>query len=247
MKKINTPPLLIMALGLLLASCGPAPTNQAENEYDQSLISCASEPCTEEELNAPLAETEEDFYEPGDMVSDQKVYSMPAFKSSWGLSRRIYDKAAAYYRANAGKLDNTRYLTIIDMGKHSSKKRFFLFDLATGKIEFHNTSHGVNSDANNNGWATSFSNTPNSKKSSLGFYLTLGTYTGANGYSMRIRGLSSTNSNAEKRAVVVHPAGYVSNARSKAGRSWGCPALDPSISRKVIDRIKKGSLMLIDR
>ena len=63
---------------------------------------------------------------------------------------------------------------------------------------------------------------------------------------MRLDGLSSTNSNARKRAIVVHPATYVSDSASRAGRSWGCPALDPKVSKSVIDRIKGGSLMLID-
>jgi hypothetical protein len=202
---------------------------------------------TEAELNAPIPGTPEEPYEPGEMVTEQKVYSLPAYSSSWGLSRRLYNKAASYYRANAARAGNSRYLTVVDFRLNASQKRFFLFDLARGRLERHKTSHGVNSDSNNDGYATSFSNVPDSRKSSLGFYMTLGTYTGGNGYSMRLRGLSSTNSNAEARAIVVHPAGYVKNSGGKAGRSWGCPALDPSVSRSVINRIKGGSLMLIDK
>jgi hypothetical protein len=242
MKKIN---FLAAALAatFVLSSCG-----RMEDQFEQT---CHGTACTEADINAPVDGTtleEGILWAPGlQSLQAQKAYSFPAFDSSWGLPRRMYDKAQAYYRQNLSRIGNTRYVSILDFSQHSSKKRYYLFDLATGKVERHNTSHGVNSDRNNNGYATQFSNTVNSKQSSLGFYLTLGTYTGKHGYSMRLRGLESTNSNAERRAVVVHPARYVSNAQSRAGRSWGCPALDPKVSRALINKIKGGSLMLIDR
>jgi hypothetical protein len=95
--------------------------------------------------------------------------------------------------------------------------------------------------------ATFFSNTMGSKMSSLGVYHTQATYNGKYGYSLRLLGQESTNSNAFERAIVMHPAIYVSDSEGRAGRSWGCPALDPKISVAVISKIKEGSLLLIGR
>lgn len=207
---------------------------------------CDTDACAEAEMNAPAEGFEHEADERPEVVEAYKEYDLPAFSTSWGLRRGLYDKASSFYRSQQGRISNSRYLTIIDMKMHSSKKRFYLFDLATGKVERNNTSHGEGSDPDKDGNATQFSNVNDSHKTSLGFYITLGTYTGKNGHSLRLRGLESSNSNAEKRAIVVHPANYVSNASGRTGLSWGCPAVDPKVSRKLIDRIKGGSLFLID-
>lgn len=227
---------------LLIFSAG----NQARAESEET---CNSVTCTEAEQNAPVmgAGVETDWDERPNVDDSYAIFSLPAFDSSWGLRRELYEKAADYYTSQRSRISNSRYLTIIDMAEHSSKKRFFLFDLSTGKVDRHNVSHGAGSDPDKDGFATLFSNTNDSHQTSLGFYVTLGTYQGSNGYSMRLRGLQSTNDNAERRAIVVHQANYVSDSKSKAGLSWGCPALDPKVSKKIIDRIKGGSLLLIDR
>jgi hypothetical protein len=69
---------------------------------------------------------------------------------------------------------------------------------------------------------------------------------GEHGYSLRLRGLEATNNNAEVRDIVMHPAPYVQESADRAGRSWGCAALDPTISQYVIDDVKDGSLLLMD-
>jgi hypothetical protein len=234
----NVFPFLLLLVMLAISSCGKIDS--------ESEITCSEEECAEETLNA-FVNDEEDPLTAEEFQSLGIPYQLPAFQASWGLSKHLYDKAASFYQNRATSFSNKRYLTIVDFSHHSSKKRFFLFDLASGSVSRHLVSHGKNSDPNNDGIATEFSNTTNSNKSSLGFYQTLGTYRGANGYSLRLRGLDATNSNAEKRAIVIHPAKYVSEAKAKAGRSWGCPALDPKISRTIINKIKGGSILLIGR
>lgn len=88
----------------------------------------------------------------------------------------------------------------------------------------------------------------NSRQSSLGVYRTAETYQGKHGYSLRLDGLSpGKNSNARKRAIVVHGADYASPRHllkfDKLGRSWGCPALPREQSRAIIDTIKGGSVI----
>lgn len=152
-------------------------------------------------------------------------------------------QALTYFEKYKSRFPNKEYMVVIDFTKHSSRDRFFLINLKTGNVETYVTSHGKGSDPNNTGYAKKFSNTSGSKATSLGFYRTAGTYYGDNGRSMRLDGLSSTNSNARSRAIVVHGASYVSESSRRAGRSWGCPALDNGVRDRVIDRIKNGALL----
>jgi hypothetical protein len=79
--------------------------------------------------------------------------------------------------------------------------------------------------------------------SSLGYYITGSTYVGSHGTSLKLDGMSSTNSNARGRAIVVHGASYVSESSVIQGRSWGCPAVANSLKTKVINMLKNGSLI----
>lgn len=227
-----------LALLFALSSCG-------KSEMEET---CTSGACTEASINAPVGPQPEEVDEPDyDLVESnpkRETLRFPAYDASWGLKRSVYDKAVAFYARNRASLENPRYATLVDFSKHSSKRRLFLFDLSNGRVETHNVSHGKNSDPDNNGTATKFSNSPGSQMSSLGAYKTLRTYNGGHGYSLRLDGLETTNDNALSRAIVVHPANYVSDS-GRAGRSWGCPALDPRISKGVIDKIRNGSLLVI--
>lgn len=159
------------------------------------------------------------------------------------INRVPLSRALEYYDQNKSSIDNTDYLSVIDFSKHSNLRRFYVIDMRSGQVEAIKTSHGKNSDSNNDGYADKFSNTANSKMSSLGFYQAAETYIGKHGYSMRLDGLSSTNSNARSRAIVIHPADYVDEDGSWTGRSWGCPAIDPELSSRIIDYIKEGSII----
>ncbi|PFG58064.1 L,D-transpeptidase-like protein [Vibrio sp. ES.051] len=137
-------------------------------------------------------------------------------------------------------------LTIIDYSKPSTEKRFYVFDLDKKKLIYNTyVSHGVNSGKQT---ATQFSNIVNSRKTSLGTFLTDTTYYGSNGYSLRLDGLSSgLNDKARERYIVVHGADYANPSFIKKngylGRSWGCPALPEKLSREIIDTIKGGSVI----
>jgi hypothetical protein len=94
-----------------------------------------------------------------------------------------------------------------------------------------------------------FGNEAGSLRSSLGAFLTGEPYEGMHGHSLRLEGLEpGLNDRAEQRRIVIHPADYVSRAfrlRSGGwlGRSFGCPALDPAVAPRVIERIRSGSLL----
>lgn len=154
-------------------------------------------------------------------------------------------KTLTYYDANLSKIKNKNYIVVIDFKQHNSKKRFYLINMQSGDVEQYLTAHGKNSDSDYDGYATKFSNSEGSLMSSVGFFLTAETYNGDNGYSLRLDGLSSTNSNARSRAIVIHGASYVRPA-SLIGRSYGCPALEVRYAADVIDTIKGGSLIYAD-
>lgn len=150
--------------------------------------------------------------------------------------------ALVYYEKNYESIPNKRFIGIIDFKQHNSKERFYIIDMESGRVETYLSAHGKKSDPDFDGYATKFSNTPDSLMTSLGFYLTAETYYGAHGYSLRLDGLSTTNSNARDRAIVIHSAEYVAPG-SKIGRSFGCPAIEVRIHKQLIDQVKDGALL----
>jgi hypothetical protein len=145
-----------------------------------------------------------------------------------------------------GLVERPSTLTVIDYSRPSTKPRLWVLDLATGKVLFEElVAHGQGSGGV---VATKFSDEPDSHQSSLGLFVTEETYTGKHGYSLRLQGLEDgVNSRARERAIVIHAADYVSKAAVDAlgrlGRSWGCPALGRDVAKRVIDKIKGGSLI----
>ncbi|WP_413294922.1 murein L,D-transpeptidase catalytic domain family protein [Bdellovibrio sp. HCB185ZH] len=151
--------------------------------------------------------------------------------------------ALIYFEKNKSSFKNQNYISIINFSQSSKTPRFYIVDLNSGGVWPIHVAHGKNSDPNHDGFATSFSNSSGSNKSSLGFYRTAETYSGSHGLSLRLDGLSSTNSNARSRAIVIHGASYVQEKSVIQGRSWGCPAVDMSIRTQVINALKGGSLI----
>ncbi len=141
-----------------------------------------------------------------------------------------------------------RYWGVVNFAQHSAERRLYLFDVVEEKVKSYLCSHGIGSEGpDDDGIAEKFSNNSGSKCTSLGIYRCAETYTGSNGYSMRLDGLEYTNSNARKRFIVMHGAHYVSkqyaNRHGRIGRSEGCPALAHKHSTRVIDQLKFGSFL----
>lgn len=169
---------------------------------------------------------------------------------SLGLSPAAFDYAVHGYEhlLTTGKIKREDIISIIDFSLPSSKKRLFVIDLRHGKLLFNTVvSHGRNSGRE---MATTFSNEPDSYKSSLGFYITAETYRGEHGYSLRLQGEEKgINDNAMSRGIVMHSAAYVNErfARSQGyiGRSLGCPAIPEVLHRKIIESIRNGTCLFL--
>lgn len=172
----------------------------------------------------------------------------PAPLTAPGLDPNVVAMAqdAAARAEKRGLAKSPRTLTVIDYSLPSTEKRLWVFDLESRELLFHElVAHGVNTGEN---MAQRFSNTMNSRQTSLGLFVTANTYVGKNGYSLRMNGLDrGFNDRALDRAIVIHGAPYVSEAfarsQGRLGRSWGCPALAPEVNRPLIDTIKEGGLV----
>ncbi|UOF02163.1 murein L,D-transpeptidase catalytic domain family protein [Bdellovibrio reynosensis] len=141
---------------------------------------------------------------------------------------------------------NKNYAVIINYNQPSSERRLYLLNLKTGEINKYFVAHAINTGGN---VAKYFSNTVDSKKSSLGFYITGSSFPGKHGNTLYLHGLEKTNDNAYVRDIVMHGASYVSldflESNGRLGRSWGCPAVSEAIAEKVIPLIKNGALYYI--
>lgn len=172
------------------------------------------------------------------------IYSQMKLEDKIGFE--TFSQALKGYNKISNKKNNL--ITIIDYTKPSTDERFFVLDLKQRKIVFQSlVSHGKNSGQNE---TISFSNSPNSYKSSIGFFITGNTYHGDYGYSLKLKGLEEgINSNAENRNIVIHGADYVSknfiDQHGFLGRSLGCPALPLELNSKIIETIKNGTVLFV--
>jgi hypothetical protein len=161
-----------------------------------------------------------------------------------GLSKKAFEYAYKGYLKLVEKNRVTRpdYLTICDLSQSSKQKRFYLIDLLNNKVVFHTyVAHGKNSGGE---YARRFSNKPESRQTSLGFYVTGNIYTGEHGISLRVQGLEAGfNDRAYRRAIVIHGANYI--ADGSAGRSYGCPAVPGNECKTIINTIKNGTCLFI--
>ncbi|MBO6517311.1 MAG: murein L,D-transpeptidase catalytic domain family protein [Bacteroidia bacterium] len=166
------------------------------------------------------------------------------------ISQVTFEKALRGYvfLRYTNQLENTRFLTVLDFSRSSKDRRLWVIDLEGKKVVYNElAAHGKNSGDKFAKW---FSNAANSKKSSLGFYVTGETYNGRHRYSLKLRGLEpGFNSNAFARGIVMHGAHYVSDeiayAQDGVGRSFGCPAVSNEVNRDIVDLVEGGSCLFM--
>ncbi|RYZ19086.1 MAG: peptidase [Chitinophagaceae bacterium] len=158
-----------------------------------------------------------------------------------GLSGRAY--AAAHGLS-------TCVAFLVDMSRHSGRRRFFIYDLRADSI----LSAGLVAHGScNNDWLAdaSFGNTPGCGCTSTGRYRVGASYPGRFGTAFKLHGLDSSNSNAFQRYVVLHAYGCVPDEEMypvNICNSLGCPMVSYSFLAKAnayIKREKKPVLLWI--
>ncbi len=181
----------------------------------------------------------------------EEIYSAIRFDQINQLQPEVFYKAYLGFSnlKKEGKLDSDAHLlTICDFSLSSVEKRLWVIDLNEKKVLYNSlVAHGKNTGEE---FAHKFSNTESSYQSSLGFYITEGTYNGSNGYSLKLLGMDSGyNDSALPRAIVMHGADYVSEDfiknQKRLGRSWGCPAVPRALAEPIINTIKDKNCLFI--
>lgn len=144
---------------------------------------------------------------------------------------------------------NSRFCFLIDMGLPSGQSRFYIFNLQKDSVEMRGlVAHGNCFEY----WLEGrrYSNVVGSGCTSLGKYKIGTSYTGKWGYSYKLHGLDSTNSNAFERTVVLHSHSCVpeTGTTDEICQSNGCPTVSPGMLLKlkaIINNSKKPLLLWI--
>lgn len=162
----------------------------------------------------------------------------------------------AYFAYKSAHPEKVRkpYLYFVDYGLDATTPRGYVFDMEQLKVVEgpFTVAHGRGSAAPGQGVPTRFGNRNGAATTSLGLYLAQETYafvghTGGKAYrsvGLRLAGLSGKfNSAARARGVVAHGAPYVTP--SKAGRSEGCPAMEPGRAQELLPRLANGGMVFL--
>lgn len=145
---------------------------------------------------------------------------------------------------------NTDYYFLIDMSVHSGKNRFFIYDFKQHRITNQNlVTHGSCDvlESNNGKWEKAkFSNANNSHCTAKGRYKIGKRDYSSWGIKVKywLHGLEASNSNAEKRVVVLHSWTAVSNEEvfpEFSPLSWGCPAASDDFMRILDVKLQASS------
>lgn len=149
------------------------------------------------------------------------------------------NEVKSYVSTNRGYSKKIAFL--VDMKIKSGRNRFFVYDLENEKIIDQGlVAHGSGSETGIKGDILQFSNEPNSNCTSLGRYSVEKSYKGVFGKAFRLAGLDQTNSNALKRAIVLHRYKEVPDDEKEYYiiNSHGCPMVSDIFFKrleKIID------------
>jgi L,D-transpeptidase catalytic domain len=168
-----------------------------------------------------------------------------------GPAPQLLNRARAAMQSHGSRVRNRGLVAIADFSRASHDPRFHIVNLHDGKSSTFLVAHGKGSDPKHSGWVQSFSNIPGSEATSSGSYIVGEGYFGEHGASRRLVGLDPQNDQAESRAIVIHPAWYVSEAmiaeQGKIGRSQGCFAFSQNDIGQVLSRLEPGTLLFADK
>ena len=159
----------------------------------------------------------------------------------------------AFKSAHTGEVKKP-YLYFVDYGQPGTAKRGYLLDMSSLTVVEgpFTVAHGKGSSTTKYGVPTHFSNASGSNATSLGLYVTGSTYafhgrSGGHPYSsigLVLNGVSKGfNDNAARRRVVAHGAPYVTP--TQAGRSEGCPAMEPDRAKRLLPKLADGAMVFL--
>lgn len=150
------------------------------------------------------------------------------------LDPALLIKAKREYKARKNQLRNRRYVTIVDYRQNLFQQRLYVYDLEKQQVVLNSrVAHAFRTGIL---YPTSFSNVEGSEQSCYGTFITAETFAGKFGNSMRLDGISSTNTKARARAIIFHE-GYTYSA--------ACYMTAPQVNERLIQLIKGKSLVVV--
>jgi hypothetical protein len=170
--------------------------------------------------------------------------------------RALEDAFDSYFAFKDAHPDEVKkpLLYFVDYGLSATTPRGYVFDM--DKLSIVDgpfmVAAGRGSAQNSAGIPTRFSNAFGAATTSLGLYVAQELYqftghTGGQAYhsvGLKLAGVSTGfNDNARARGVVAHGAPYVTATR--AGRSEGCPALEPQRAATLLPKLANGGLVFL--
>lgn len=164
------------------------------------------------------------------------------------VRKELMDRAMAALDVHDHRITRRDRMYLVDFKKFSGEERLYEVDLEGGSITLMRTSHGRGSDPAHSGFATTFSNQPDSHMSSVGAYATAGAnYGPQQGPNVLLDGLEYTNNLARERAIIIHGADYADPAflarEGKLGRSYGCFSVAHADLPALRERMGEGRLL----
>jgi len=180
----------------------------------------------------PVANSKKSFY--------SKIESIKTLQNKISDTKAFIDKNSNYNRSVA---------FFIDMHIQSNADRFFVINLKNNEvIKKGLVAHGINSKTGENG-EMNFSNEINSFCTALGIYSIGGSYFGKFGKSYKLYGLERSNSNAIKRAIILHQYTTVPDNEQvdPIANSLGCPMVSPRFFNQLENIIDKSPRKIILR
>jgi hypothetical protein len=238
-------------LGVTAAAFVGAPLSPRHN-VNGPVLAAAVSIVTAKDTTGPLAMIEA----PKKSDADVALAALGNIVSSLSDPRALTDAFHGYFAYKTAHPEDVKkpFLYFVDYGLPSTRPRGYVFDMVAKTIVDgpFMVAQGRGSTANKDGVPTVFSNQSGSAATSLGLYVAKDIYsftghTGGQPYSsigLRLTGKSTGfNDNALGRGVVAHGAPYVTATR--AGRSEGCPALEPARAHRLLPMLANGGVVFL--
>lgn len=151
----------------------------------------------------------------------------------------ISSKIMSFVETHRKQLRRQRRVMFVDYSLPLHKERFFVFDLKKQQVVY--STFVGHSPYSGRYRPVRTSNVPNTRKTSVGLFKVGREYSGSFGKSKKLHGLSKTNSNAYKRAIIVHsmPGFEVEDLYS-----WGCFTFFEFDLDDVFSYMKKGTYLI---
>jgi hypothetical protein len=192
--------LFIAVVTVLTVSCSDMETSNFENKPISVRKESRVVKSKKKKQNIKIVATENTKNKPAPINKKQEEKETAVIPGNTAIINILTKKVNNYAIQNDM---STEYCFLIDMSLPSGRNRFFIYDMKKNSIIYSGlVSHGS---CNETFLARpKFSNESKSGCSSLGKFKVGEFYNGKYGRSFRLYGLDNCNSNAYKRAVVIH-------------------------------------------